>query len=170
MNSSTAATLPLFQASSWNLRTRALLFSSIDTGVYSSSLPTRFLYRADTMSMMPPDGVRRIDGRLIRQSAWKVHSRNFPIRGSPTFARKASKITHLVVAPLLAMLLHWVQPLPTGAVGMEYKRCTSYTSNTQSAMSKWHILLWRNTYEGDCVHKIRTTRGPSAQRGGKTYP
>jgi hypothetical protein len=24
---------------------------------------------------------------------------------------------------------------------MEYKRCTSYTSNTLSALSKWHILL-----------------------------
>jgi hypothetical protein len=26
------------------------------------------------------------------------------------------------VAPLLAMLLHWVQPLPTGAWAQEYKR------------------------------------------------
>ena len=45
------------------------------------------------------------------------------------------------VAPLFALLLHWVQPLPTGAVGMEYKRCASYTSNTQSALSKWHGLV-----------------------------
>src|SRR5829696_3289167 len=122
------------------------------------------------MGMMPPEGVQRIDGRLIHQSAWKVHSRNFPLRGSPKFARKASKITHLAVASLLAMLLHWVRPLPTGAVGVEYKRCTSYRSNTESALSKWHRLLWRNTYEGDRVHTIWTTRGPSARRRSKTYP
>jgi hypothetical protein len=63
------------------------------------------------------------------------------------------------VASLLALLLDWVQPLPTGAWRVEYKGCTSYRSNTESALSKWHRLLWRNTYEGDCVHKIRTTRG-----------
>jgi len=45
------------------------------------------------------------------------------------------------VAPLFALLLHWVQPLPTGAVEMEYKRCTSYRSNTESASRRWHRLV-----------------------------
>src|SRR5215212_4631857 len=40
MNSSTLATLPLLQTSSKNLRTRALFFSSVDTGGFSFSLPT----------------------------------------------------------------------------------------------------------------------------------
>jgi hypothetical protein len=86
------------------------------------------------------------------------------------FARDVSKITHLGVAALLTMLLHWVQPLPTGAWGKEYKRFTSYTSNTESALSKWHRLLWRNTYESYRLHKVWTTRGSPAQRGSKTYP
>src|SRR5687768_17311555 len=35
-----------------------------------SSLPTHiFLHRVDTMTMMPPEGVRRIDQRLIHPSA-----------------------------------------------------------------------------------------------------
>jgi hypothetical protein len=62
------------------------------------------------------------------------------------------------VASLLALLLHWVQPPPTGALGKEYKRCTSYRSNIESALSKWHRLVWRSTYESNCIHKIRITR------------
>src|SRR5829696_2766046 len=73
------------------------------------------------------------------------------------------------VAPLLAILLHWVQPLPTGAWGKEYKRCISYRSNTESALSKWHRLLWKNTYESNLIHQIRITRCSSAQKGRKTY-
>src|SRR5215208_7838793 len=39
-----------------------------------SCQPTFFL-RVDTMSMMPSRGVRRIDRRLVHQSAWNVHPR-----------------------------------------------------------------------------------------------
>src|SRR5918993_3733027 len=51
------------------------------------------------------------------------------LRVSPTSPyRKADwkdcKITHLGVAPHLALLLHRVQPLPTGALRVEYKGCT----------------------------------------------
>jgi hypothetical protein len=72
------------------------------------------------------------------------------LRGFCTEVRSNLRETSLVsddhpevwgAAPLFALLLHWVQPLPTGAVGMEYKRCTSYRSNTQSASSKWHRLV-----------------------------
>jgi len=68
-------------------------------------------------------------GRRVSQQAGAV-LRPSLLRGLPKFDRKVSKITHLGVASLLAMLLHWVQPLPTGAWGREYKRCTSYRSNT----------------------------------------
>jgi hypothetical protein len=34
-----------------------------------------FVQGGDTMSMMPPEGLQRIDRRLIHQMAWKVHPR-----------------------------------------------------------------------------------------------
>src|SRR5829696_2357366 len=67
MNSSTAATLPLLQTSSKNLRTSFLLFSWVsDTGASPLSQPT-LLYRIDTMHIRPPGGVTRIDGGLFTQ-------------------------------------------------------------------------------------------------------
>jgi hypothetical protein len=72
------------------------------------------------MSMMPPDGVRRIDGRLIHQSAWKVHSRNFPVRGSPKFARNVSKITHWgCTAPCAVVALSAAAPRRSGRNGVQ---------------------------------------------------
>jgi hypothetical protein len=47
------------------------MFSSTDTEVPSSMPTPTFLYRVDTMSMMPPGGIRRIDQKLIHPSAWK---------------------------------------------------------------------------------------------------
>jgi hypothetical protein len=45
------------------------------------------------MSMMPPGGVRRIDRRLIHQTAWKVHAQKVIIailhKLRPTAARRA---------------------------------------------------------------------------------
>src|SRR5687768_13867512 len=51
MNSSTAATLPLPHASSKNLRTSALFFSSADTGLTPplQIANSRFLQRVDTL-------------------------------------------------------------------------------------------------------------------------
>ncbi len=48
---------------------------------------------------------------------------------------------------------------PHRSVGKEYKRCSFYTSDSESALSKWHRSLWRNTCECDRIHKIRTTGG-----------
>jgi hypothetical protein len=62
---------------------------------------------------------------------------------SPWALLRISMITQrsLGVASLLALLLHWVQPLPTGAREKEYKRCTSYRSSTEPASCRWHRVL-----------------------------
>ena len=84
MNSSTAAALPLAHASSKNLRTRVLFFSSAsDTGAYSSSLPPAFLQRVDTMSMMLPGGLRHIGWRLIHKVRGSRTSLFQILRSSP---------------------------------------------------------------------------------------
>ena len=46
-----------------------MLFSWTDTEASSSVRQLAFLYRADTMSMMPPEEVERIDRRHIHQSS-----------------------------------------------------------------------------------------------------
>src|SRR5215217_4918099 len=57
-------------------RRTTTLFSSADMCAFSS--PTRvLLQRVDTMSMMPPGGVGRIDRKLIHRSAWKGNSPKF---------------------------------------------------------------------------------------------
>ena len=106
----------------------------------------------------------------IHPSAWKANSQKYALRGFSEVRQTRFKVHLFGVASLLAMLLHWVQSLPTGAWGQEHRGCASYRSNTKSALSKWHRLLWRNTCESDRIHKIRITRGSWAQRGGKTYP
>src|SRR5918997_4324781 len=158
MNTSTAPTLPLFQAFSWNLRTRALGLSSTDTVVYSSSLPTRVSllgrhHEHDANRRSPshcrqaysPNGVEGAFSELSCRRFSEVRQESF-------------KDQPFGVAPLLAMLLHRVQPLRTGAWAREYKRCTSYRSNIESGLSKRQRLLWRNSYESNCIHKIWTTR------------
>jgi hypothetical protein len=55
---------------------------------------------------------------------------------SGKLARRGSKVIHLRVASILAILLHWVQPLPTGAWGKEDKSRTSYGSNVESAVEQ----------------------------------
>ena len=109
------------------------------------------------------DRPRPDDGQQTEERSGVVSFRlartTSPVSHSPKLASKVSKVTYLGIASLPAMLLHWVQPLPTGAWGQEHKGCASYRSNTESALSKCHRLLWRNTCESDRIHKIRITRG-----------
>jgi hypothetical protein len=53
------------------------MFSSADDTTASSFLPTHVFLRVDTMSMMPPGGVGRIDRKLIHRSAWKGNSAKY---------------------------------------------------------------------------------------------
>src|SRR5215203_703526 len=78
--------------------------------------------------------IHRSDAPIVKAS----HLCELRLRGPLRMSMITQKFG---VAPLLALLLHWVQSLPTGAVGMEYKRCTSYRSNTESASRRWHRSL-----------------------------
>ena len=63
-----------------------------------------------------------LSGRPIHPSAWKVHSANFASTGLSEVRQESLKDHPLGDAPLLAVLLHWVQPLRWGAWGRRRTR------------------------------------------------
>src|SRR5215212_4510491 len=112
-SSSSVCRSPLAKASR-KRRASALFSSSDDTAAFSSLLlaDIPFLYRVDTISMMPAGGIRHIGWRLIQRSAWNRNSPKLNFRFTEfsevravmlTGMRRSGGITWLV-APGLATI------------------------------------------------------------------
>jgi hypothetical protein len=73
---------------------------------------TEGLVRTAAVGWEAARGTDRRSSPLFTLLRGRVVLRTSGVGGSRKFVRKGSKVSHLGIASLFAMLLHWVQPLP----------------------------------------------------------